>query len=184
MKQFLLLSALLLAVAVLAGCSGGSDAADADPAEDAAPVISAEQAEQIEAPAPVDAGAAEADPVGTDAQLAGAALSETLVDEQGAVAVAVTPLNVGQAGTTLDFGVAMNTHSVELSMDLASLATLTTDTGVEVAASSWDAPLGGHHATGVLSFPAGDSLLEGAATLTLTLVDVDAPARTFTWSLQ
>lgn len=178
MKRFVLFSLLLLVVAVLAGCSGGTDAAGAAP-EGAAPVVSAQQAVEADAPE-----------AGTDVTAAGptgAALGETLVDEQGAVAVTVTPLNVGQPGTTLDFEVAMNTHSVDLSMDLATLATLTTDIGKEVAASSWDAPAGGHHATGVLSFPAAStagSLLEGATTLTVTLVGVDAPARTFTWRLQ
>jgi hypothetical protein len=118
---------------------------------------------------------------------AGAAVDDTLVDEQGAVVVAVTPLNIGQEGATLDFEVAMNTHSVDLSMDLATLATLTTDTGEEAAASFWDGPPGGHHATGVLSFPAASGegrLLKAATALTLTLVGVDAPARTFTWSLK
>lgn len=190
MNRFVLFSILLLLVAVLAGCSSGTDAAGAAP-ESAASVRSAQPAAEAEAPAP-QAGV-EAPEAGTDVTAAepnapgGAALDETLVDEQGAVAVAVTPLNIGQDGATLDFEVAMNTHSVDLSMDLATLATLTTDTGEEVAASSWDTPLGGHHATGVLSFPASSAegrLLDGATAVTLTLVDVDAPARTFTWSLK
>ena len=107
-------------------------------------------------------------------------------DEQGAVTVAVTPLNLSRPGQTLDFEVAMNTHSVDLSMDLAALATLTTDTGRAVQATGWDAPKGGHHASGRLSFPAtvgGVSLLKGAKKLTLTLQNVDAPERAFTWDL-
>lgn len=177
MKRIVLFSVILLVAAVLAGCSGGIDAAGAAPAG-AAPVVSTEAAEATEAPAP------QAPP---PAAASGADLGETLVDEQGAIAVSVKPLNIGQEAGTLDFEVAMNTHSVDLSMDLATLATLTADTGAQVAASSWDAPMGGHHANGVLSFPAATaagSLLEGATTLTLTLVDLDAPERTFTWSLQ
>ena len=170
MKRLVLLSVLLLVAAAVAGCSGDSDEAQAAPAGEA-PAVSAQEVEETKAPAAPG----------------GAALDETLVDEQGAVSVAVTPLAVGDEGTSLDFEVAMNTHSVDLSMDLAALATLTTDTGAEVTARSWDAPLGGHHATGVLSFPAaasGGLLLDGATTLTLTLLDVDAPVRTFTWSLK
>lgn len=136
---------------------------------------------------------AEAAPAQTEQQVtpesatAAAVPGETLVDEQGAVAVAVTPRNLDPGATVLDFEVAMNTHSVDLSMDLAELATLTTDSGTQITASSWDAPQGGHHVSGVLSFNAlGEAgpLLDGATTLTLTLVNVDAPERSFTWSLK
>src|SRR5512138_3789678 len=95
----------------------------------------------------------------------------TRVDEQGAVVVEVTPENIKAASGTLDFDVAMNTHSVDLSMDLSQLATLTTDTGVSVQANGWDAPGGGHHVSGKLSFPAtkdGKSVLEGATRVTIT----------------
>ena len=69
-------------------------------------------------------------------------------------------------------------------MDLAGLATLTTDSGQTVQALKWDAPLGGHHVSGILSFPAaadGVAVLEGASSFTITIVDVDAPVRVFTW---
>ncbi len=58
--------------------------------------------------------------------------SSTRTDEQGAVVVEVIPLNLDNPGQTLDFQVSLNTHSIDLSMDLATLATLTTDTGVEL----------------------------------------------------
>lgn len=106
------------------------------------------------------------------------------LDEQGAVAVEIVPLNPNNPGHTLDFRVALNTHSVDLSMDLAAQATLATDTGVEVKATLWDAPLGGHHVSGILSFPAGvdgKAVLEGANRMTITLVDLDAPERVFVW---
>lgn len=111
---------------------------------------------------------------------------ETAVDEQGAVSVAVTPLNMSGAAPTLDFEVAMNTHSVDLGMDLATLATLTTDDGRTVNATLWDAVPGGHHVSGVLSFPAaegGTAVIANASRLTLTIHDVDAPERIFSWSL-
>jgi hypothetical protein len=107
-------------------------------------------------------------------------------DQQGAVVVEVTPLNLGTPGQTLDFQVSMNTHSVDLSMNLATLATLATDTGLQVAAISWDGPSSGHHVSGTLSFPAtvdGKALLAGASKLTLTIKSVDADARIFTWSI-
>ncbi|MBI4759721.1 MAG: hypothetical protein ACOYYF_15195 [Chloroflexota bacterium] len=110
----------------------------------------------------------------------------TRIDQQGAVIVEVTPLNLDAPSDQLEFDVVMNTHSVDLSMDLATLATLTTDTGVTVQATLWDAPRGGHHVAGKLLFPAtndGKSILEGATKLTLTIVGVDAPSRVFEWDL-
>lgn len=112
--------------------------------------------------------------------------SLTKVDEQGAVAVEITPLNLENPGETLDFDVAMNTHSVDLGMNLVKLATLVTDTGREVTASAWDAPAGGHHVRGKLSFSSsydGKPLLEGATRVTLYLKNVDASLRLFTWQL-
>ncbi len=107
-------------------------------------------------------------------------------DLQGQVEVSITPLNLSLPGETLDFEVSMDTHSVDLGMDLAVLATLGTDTGITLQPLKWDAPMGGHHVSGILSFPAssnGAPVLAGVTTLTLTVVDVDVPERVFTWQL-
>lgn len=107
-------------------------------------------------------------------------------DEQGAVAVEVTPVNLANPGESLEFEVGLNTHSVDLSMDLVPLAMLTTDTGKTVQASQWDAPSGGHHVSGKLIFPAtveGQPFLEGAKKLTLMIKDLDALERVFSWNL-
>ncbi len=111
----------------------------------------------------------------------------TRIDQQGAVVIEITPLNFNSPTDTLEFDVIMDTHSIDLSMDLATLATLSTDTGVTVQATVWDAPRGGHHIVGKLIFPAmqdGKSILEGAAKLTLTILNVDAPIRIFEWVLK
>ena len=108
-------------------------------------------------------------------------------DEQGMVVFQVTPLNLGTPADTLEFSVGMNTHSVDLSMDLATLSTLATDTGLTLQATKWDAIPGGHHVSGKLLFPAmkdGKSILEGANKLTLTIVKVDADSRIFEWHLK
>ncbi len=107
-------------------------------------------------------------------------------DQQGSVTVEVTPLNLANPSGQLEFDVALNTHSVDLSMDLATLATLTTDTGITVQATSWDATPGGHHVSGKLIFPAakdGKPILEGASKLILTIINVDAPSRVFEWQI-
>jgi hypothetical protein len=109
------------------------------------------------------------------------------VDEQGAVVVEVTPLNLTSPGETVDFDVRMNTHSVDLGMNLAELAILSADNGQKVTGGQWSGTGGGHHVTGRLQFPArvnGKSLLQGAKKLTLSLRDVGAPERVFTWELK
>jgi hypothetical protein len=105
-------------------------------------------------------------------------------DSQGAVEVAVTPVNLDKAGETIEFEISLNTHSVDLSMDLADLSYLRTDTGQAVKAVFWDAPLGGHHVAGKLSFPAkveGSSLIDGAREVRLIISDLDVPERVFVW---
>ena len=53
------------------------------------------------------------------------------------------------------FTVAMDTHSVDLDRyDLRQLAVLRTDQGQEIQPTGWDAPKGGHHREGTLTFPA------------------------------
>lgn len=108
------------------------------------------------------------------------------LDEQGAVIVSVEPTNLDNPSETLDFQIGMNTHSVELDMDLSQLATLTTDTGKTLQPSGWEGGRGGHHVTGVLSFPVDveSPPLEGVSTLTLTIREVDVPERVFTWQLE
>lgn len=109
------------------------------------------------------------------------------IDEQGAIIIEITPLNLVSPTDTFEFDVVMTTHSIDLSMDLATLSTLTTDTGVSVKSTLWDAPLGGHHVEGKLIFPAtkdGKPILEGATKLTLTIINVDVPTRIFEWDLK
>jgi hypothetical protein len=97
------------------------------------------------------------------------------------------PLDLTSSQDTLSFEISLETHSVDLSMDLAALATLTTDTGLSIQAAVWDAPLGGHHVSGTLSFPASVediAILEDASRLTLIIKGVDAPERIFAWDLK
>ncbi|HUE99093.1 MAG TPA: hypothetical protein VMN99_07545 [Anaerolineales bacterium] len=114
-------------------------------------------------------------------------VSATRIDEQGAIIIEISPLNLASPTDTFEFDVVMTTHSIDLSMDLATLSTLTTDTGVSVESTLWDAPLGGHHVEGKLIFPAtkdGKPILKGATKLTLTIINVDAPTRIFEWDLK
>jgi hypothetical protein len=113
-------------------------------------------------------------------------LSE-LTDSQGAVTVIVNPLGLDNQDQQLEFEIALETHSVDLSMDLAETAILTTDTGLTIQASEWDGLRGGHHVSGTLSFPAsvdGNPILHGVPILTLIIRNVDVPERVFAWDLK
>ncbi|MDX1615657.1 MAG: hypothetical protein R3300_15195 [Candidatus Promineifilaceae bacterium] len=181
MKHLFLISFLLTVGLTLAACG-----TDGQPALDSTDPPKAEDAAQQTKDAVLQPATGRF-PNNDDTLEPQATVMETLIDEQGAVTVAVSPLNVGRNEPTLDFEVVLNTHSVDLSMDLVRLAWLTFDTGVEIAPIAWEAPRGGHHVTGVLSFPAeqnGQRLLDEAAVIQLILKNVDAPTRTFTWSLQ
>lgn len=152
-------AAALAALAVLAACSGA------------------------QTPVTVESAAASTAPATENVSQPDDLMRE---DSQGAVTVKVTPLNLDSPAASLDFDVVLDTHSVNLAMDLTQMAVLRTDTGAQVSASAW--PIGsGHHYEATLSFPAqtaeGKRLLEGASTLSLVIANLDAPERVFEWSL-
>ena len=89
----------------------------------------------------------------------------------------------------LVFRVAMDTHAVDLDQyDLRTLAVLRTGQGAAVRPSAWDAPKGGHHREGKLTFPAqgpdGKGLLgQDVQEIMLTIREVaGVPERTFRWT--
>ncbi|CAG0995871.1 hypothetical protein ANAEL_02586 [Anaerolineales bacterium] len=107
----------------------------------------------------------------------------TQTNDEAMVTVEVTPLNLtDQAASSVDFKIVLDTHSVDLSYDLTTIATLSNDTGEKVQPAKWDGPAGGgHHREGALSFP---QLKQRGQTLTLTLRGIaDVPERTFNWKV-
>ena len=111
----------------------------------------------------------------------------TQTSDGGQVTVAVT-WQGPSAGPV--FTIAMNTHAVNLDgYDLKQLAVLRTDQGQEVKPIGWDAPKGGHHREGRLTFPSttnDGAPLIGPQTRSLELVIrnvAGVPERTFTWKL-
>jgi hypothetical protein len=111
-----------------------------------------------------------------------AATGATLVRDGGQVSVAVTWKG---SDTGPVFEVAMDTHSVDLdSLDLARLATLKTSAG-ELSPIGWNAPKGGHHRAGTLTFAttAGDGRSTiGGGPVELVIHDVaGVPERSFQW---
>lgn len=158
----LILAGLLVAIAlVLSGCGGAESRGDAG-----------------------GAGSQPTKKAGPESAKASAA---TQTSEGGEVTVEVT-WKGESAGPAFD--VTMDTHSVDLDgYDLRKQAVLRNDRGQEVRARAWDAPKGGHHREGTLSFPektTGGSDLIGPDTRRIELVIRDVagvPERSFEWNL-
>jgi hypothetical protein len=176
-NQLVLFSLVVAGSLLVAACSSSGNAVSVDlqPTQDSP--VSIEPVQQYEDSTPEGP---EDSPIGWGNDL-------TKVDSQGAVEVVVKPLNLEFPGETIEFEIALDTHSVDLSMDLADIAILRTDMGLEVKAVVWDAPRGGHHVGGILSFPAsinGDYVLEEAVEFQLVISGLDAPERIFVWKKQ
>lgn len=126
-------------------------------------------------------------PLPSSASSVAATSGTTQTNEGGQVTIKVT-WSGASAGAVFD--VVMDTHAVDLDgYDLAQLAVLRVD-GREVQPSGWDAPKGGHHRRGTLTFPAtatdGSPLIApGMRTVELVIRDVaGVPERVFRWTLE
>lgn len=111
----------------------------------------------------------------TTAPVAAALPARTV--EAGKVTVKVTPTLLDSSGAT--FAIVLDTHSVELSLDVAAGAVLNVG-GTVWPTSGWsgDGP-SGHHRTGQLRFTAGGP---ATGTATLTISGLPAPVEA-TWVL-
>ncbi len=101
-------------------------------------------------------------------------------NDAGRVAIEVQPLTLGDDEGIWEFGVALNTHSVDLSYDLTEVAELRCERGEEYQPSSWEgSPPGGHHRRGVLRFTALD---HPTSFIEIVIRDVaNVPERLFRW---
>ncbi|MBI3971777.1 MAG: hypothetical protein HY332_10860 [Chloroflexi bacterium] len=174
-RQMALGTAVAITASALAGCGTAGIAGNA-------PATTAGQTDTSSGP-PATArdtmGGAAASNVGRAAA--------TQTSEGGQVTVKVTWPGPS-AGPV--FTVAMDTHSVDLDgYDLKQLAALRTDDGREVRPSAWQAPKGGHHREGQLTFPAslgnGTPLISPTTrAIELVIRDVTGVAeRRFRWTL-
>jgi hypothetical protein len=107
----------------------------------------------------------------------------TQSSNERAVTVEVTPLNLPNGGSTLDFEVAFNTHSVDLSFDPATISVLRDGVGREYPAVAWEgAGSGGHHRSGVLRFKGPDDATDFIEVVIHEVAGV--PERVFHWNLK
>ena len=112
-----------------------------------------------------------------------AAQLATQKDSANGVTVAVTPDNVAADAKVWEFKVVLDTHSQDLSDDLAKSAVLIDGRGNEFKAIGWDgAAAGGHHRAGVLKF---DAIVPQPLTVELRISRAGEPkARAFRWDLK
>jgi hypothetical protein len=174
MKQFLLVIILLLVTSLIAACGAELAQPELEPAQAAEPAGAQPETTAKEALPPA---AAETQP-----QAAAPAIFEPQANSEQAVTVQVTPLNLPEGSETLDFEVAFNTHSVDLSFDPAAISVLRDDQGREYPAAGWEgSEPGGHHRSGVLKFTAPENM---PAFVEVIIRDVaGVPERVFRWEL-
>lgn len=99
---------------------------------------------------PVSAPTQENTPVSTSTS---AQKWDPQTNEQDAVTVTVTPIDLGVDSKEWKFDVVMNTHSVELDQDMVKATILIDNPGEEYKPVRWEgAGPGGHHREGVLVF--------------------------------
>ena len=99
------------------------------------------------------------------------------------VTVSVRPLDLSAAAKRWSFEVVLDTHSADLSDDLARGALLVDDRGAEYRAAGWRGdPPGGHHRKGTLDFA---PVAPQPAAIELRIQRPGEPApRAFRWHLQ
>ena len=120
---------------------------------------------------------------GPSTQSADASSQQTQTSDGGQVTVVVDWAGPASGAA---FEVTLDTHSVDLdALDLTD-ATLQNDRGETLTAGAWDAPKGGHHREGTLTFAGDDvsSFLAEAEWVEMTLVGIgDLPERTLRWEV-
>ncbi len=108
---------------------------------------------------------------------------ETITSNENGVEVSVTPINLTPSSKEWSFRVSLNTHSQDLSEDLALVSELALSNGQTVKPLAWegDAP-GGHHRNGILKFSAVPGTVSD---LTLRIFKVGGiPIREFKWKIK
>jgi hypothetical protein len=103
-------------------------------------------------------------------------------DQVGGVTVKVTPRNLGRDSAVWEFAVVLDSHTQDLSQDIARSAVLIDPQGARHRPLGWDgAAPGGHHREGMLRFK---PLAPEAQVVTLEISGIGGTSvRTFRWQL-
>lgn len=124
-----------------------------------------------------------AQPARTPGASATAPAPAVQTDRAGGVTVKVTPRTVAREAALWEFAVVLDTHSQDLSQDMARSAALVDAKGKRYAPLSWEgAGPGGHHREGVLKFK---PLPPEADAVVLEMTGIGGSSvRTFRWQLR
>jgi hypothetical protein len=107
---------------------------------------------------------------------------ETQANNEQAVTVEVTPRNLAEGSTMLEFDVAFETHSVDLGFDPAAVSVLRDGQGRDYPATAWEGdPAGGHHRSGTLRFEIPNGPTDSVEVIIRNVAGV--PERVFQWDL-
>ena len=104
---------------------------------------------------------------------------QSQTDEKASVTIEATPLLL-RGGDKTSFTVIFTTHSGDLNYDIVATSKLSDEKGNTYKALSWTGGKGGHHLSGVLSFP---SISKEVKSVTLTIPQIDNKDRIFEWKL-
>jgi len=117
------------------------------------------------------------------AQSAPKVATSSLVQSSDGGSVTVEARWLAEKTDSVVFDVVMNTHSVNLDgFDLKALSVLRDDQSNVYSPVSWNAPEGGHHRNGKLTFPRPDSLSQGKTKfIELVIRDVAVKERVLQW---
>ncbi len=166
-RPLIMFTSALLAVLLLGACAP-------------APTPTRPPAPTQEPTATRTAASKPAAPTGSSPKANGATF-ETKSNEGGSVTVDVKPTALS-VGEPVEFDIAMNTHSVDLSDDLTKIAILRDDSGKEYRPTAWEGPAGGgHHREGALMFPTLTNKPKYVELVIHGLAKV--PERVFKWEL-
>ena len=105
---------------------------------------------------------------------------ESKTDNQLAVTITVTPIDISSQLKKWEFEIVMDTHSVELNQDLTKMAVLVDDQGKEDKPLSWEGTIGGHHREGLLIF---NQIIPTPKSVQLKVSGIGDVIRSFDWQL-
>lgn len=123
--------------------------------------------------------------VGSESQIGASDISKRITDmstkinDGNGVSVEVTPIELNPENP-VKFKVKFTTHQGNLGFEMTEVSLLKDDVGNVYSPLGWEgSPPGGHHRSGVLTFP---KLKGGAGRIELVIKNVrDVPERVFTW---
>lgn len=108
---------------------------------------------------------------------------QTQTNDEGSVAIKVTPKDLLESSPTWDFEIVLDTHSGNLDQDLTKSALLIDENGNQSTPISWEGdPPEGHHRQGVLKFK---QVLPRPNSIELKIAKIgDVDERIFKWELK